>query len=85
MRQFTYTITCPEGVHGRPAARLIEAVQALDSAVTLRKGEGSARADRLLALMTLGVSRGDTVTVTLEGGREEENLRTLEEFFQNNL
>ena len=35
--------------------------------------------------LNLGVSRGDRVTVTLEGGDEEAALRTVEQFFQEHL
>ena len=85
MRQFTYTITCPEGLHGRPAAQLVELAGGLDSVVTIQKGERAVAATRLMALMTLGVSRGDRVTVTLEGGDEEAAFRTVEQFFQEHM
>ena len=53
--------------------------------MTIQKGERAVAATRLMALMTLGVSRGDRVTVTLEGGDEEAALRTVEQFFQEYL
>ena len=85
MPQFTYTITCPQGLHGRPAMGLAEAAGAQSSAVTIWKGDRSARADRLMALMTLGVSQGDSVTVTVEGGDEAASLQALEAYFKENL
>ena len=85
MRASTYTITCPEGLHGRPAAQLVELARGLDSSVTVRKGDQVVAATRLMALMTLGVSRGDRITVTLEGGDEEAAQRTLERCFQDHL
>lgn len=85
MRSFTYTITSPTGLHGRPAACLVETARGLDSSVTVRLGEKAAGATRLMALMTLGAVRGDEVTVEIEGGDEERTLRTLERFFQENL
>lgn len=85
MKEFTYTITSPNGLHGRPAADLATVAQALDSAVTVHKGDRSAGADRLMALMTLGVSQGDTVTVTIEGGDEEKAAETMKDYFMNHL
>ena len=85
MKEFTYTITHPNGLHGRPAMELVNAVQALDSAVTVRKGDKRAGADRLIALLTLGVTQGDQVTVTLEGGDEERALEYLKGYFARNL
>ena len=35
MKEFTYTITDPVGIHARPAGLLVKAVKALDSTVTI--------------------------------------------------
>ncbi len=86
MKQFTYTIKDPVGIHARPAGLLAKAAKALDSTVTVEKvGGGSAAASKLMALMGLGIKCGDTVIVTIEGGSEEANAQTMEKFFQENL
>ena len=85
MKEFTYTITHPNGIHGRPAAALVTAARALDSTVTLRRGDREAEATRLMALMTLGAGEGDTVTVRVEGGDEEKALGAMEAFFAETL
>ena len=85
MKTFPYTLTPPTGLHGRPARELADFARTLDSAVTVRKGERSAPADHLMALMLLGASQGDEVTVAVEGGGEEKNLAALEDFFRANL
>lgn len=83
MKEFTYTVTRPNGLHGRPAADLVTAVQTVDSAVTVRKGDRCVGADRLMALMTLGVAQGDTVTI--EGGDEERALAAMQAYFAEHL
>ena len=86
MKQFTYTITDPVGIHARPAGLLAKAVKALDSAVTIAKADGkSAGGAKLMALMGLGIKQGDTVTVTVEGAGEEADCAALEQFFKDNL
>ena len=85
MREFTHTIANPAGLHGRPAARLVQLAQELDSAVTLRKGERTADAGGLLNLMLLAAVPGDQVTVRVEGGDEDGALVALERFFRENL
>ncbi len=86
MKQFTYTITDPIGVHARPAGMLAKAAKALDSAVTIAKADGkSAAATKLMALMGMGIKNGETVTVTVEGGNEEANAAAMEQFFKENL
>ena len=85
MKEFTYTITRPNGLHGRPAADLVTAAQTLDSTVTIRRGDRSVSAVELMNLMSMGVRQGEQVTVTIEGGDEEASRRAMEQFFQENL
>ena len=81
MKQFTYTITDPVGVHARPAGLLAKAAKGLNSTVTITKADGSksAAATKLMALMGMGIKTGETVTVTVEGGDEEANARLYQE------
>lgn len=87
MKQFTYTITDPVGIHARPAGLLAKAAKALDSSVTVTKADGSksAAATKLMAIMGMGIKTGETVTVTVEGGNEEANAAAMEQFFKENL
>lgn len=83
MKQFTYTITDPVGIHARPAGLL---AKALDSTVTIAKADGkSTTATKLMALMGLGIKQGDIVTVTVEGGAEDANAAAMEQLFKDNL
>ena len=87
MKQFTYTITDPVGIHARPAGLLAKAAKGLDSNVTVSKADGSksAAATKLMALMGMGIKTGESVTVTIEGGDEEANAAAMEQFFKENL
>lgn len=87
MKQFTYTITDPVGIHARPAGLLAKAAKAMDSTITVAKADGSksAEAKKLMALMGMGIKTGETVTVTVEGGDEEANAAAMEQFFKENL
>ncbi|MDD6444541.1 MAG: HPr family phosphocarrier protein [Lachnospiraceae bacterium] len=51
----------------------------------MTKGEKTAGASKLMMLMGLGIKQGDTVTVTITGGDEEESCRIMREFFEKNL
>ncbi len=86
MKQFQYVITDPVGIHARPAGLLVKVAKALDSTVTIEKVDGkSAIATKLMAIMGLGIKQGDTVSVTVEGGSEDANTATMEQFFKDNL
>ena len=86
MKQFTYTITDPVGIHARPAGLLVKAAKALDGTVTVEKvGGKSAAATKLMAVMGLGIKQGDPVSITGEGGSEDANAAAMEQFFKDNL
>lgn len=86
MVSFRYKIKDACGIHARPAGMLVKLAQEFDDTViTLHKAGKSARFDRVLMLMGLGVREGDEVTITAEGKNEEEAARRAEEFFRENL
>ena len=55
MKEFTYTITDPVGIHARPAGLLTKEVKKYASTFTLAKGDKSADMSKLMKLMSLGV------------------------------
>ncbi len=85
MKSFTYTIQDELGIHARPAGMLAKAVAGYKSVVTLDNGTKKADAKRLMAIMSMGVKKGHTVTVSVEGEDEDAAVAALEEFFKTNL
>lgn len=85
MKTFEYTITDEVGIHARPAGLLVKEAKSYESVIKVVKDGKSAEAKKLMALMGLGVKKGDTVTVTVEGPDEDTAAVEMEEFFKNNL
>ena len=85
MKTFEYTITDPGGIHARPAGNLAKEAKKYDAVITITKDGKSAEVKKLMALMSLGIKQGDTVTVSVEGNNEEQIAAEMEEFFKNNL
>lgn len=85
MRTFTYTIKDELGIHARPAGMLAKTAKALDSEITITKGEKTVGATKLMALMGLGVKCGDTITVAANGGNEDAALEEMKSFLEANL
>ena len=85
MKSFDYVITDEVGIHARPAGLLVKEAKSYDSVIRITKDGKSAEAKKLMALMGLGVKKGDTVTVSVEGGDEEAVAEIMEEFFKSNL
>lgn len=85
MTTFQYTIQDEVGIHARPAGILVKKVKDCSSTVTLEHQGKKADASKLMMLMSLGVKKGDTVTVSVEGDNEEEDAKELQAFFEANL
>ena len=86
MKQFEYTIHDPLGIHARPAGMLVKVAKAFaDTVVTITKNGTTVKATQLMKLMSLGVKKGDVVTVAAEGADEDAAIIAISNFFQNNL
>lgn len=85
MKTFEYTIKDELGIHARPAGMLAKTAKALDSEISITKGEKTVGAVKLMALMGLGVKCGDTITVTINGGDEDASDKAMKQFFESNL
>lgn len=82
MLEFKYVITDDVGIHARPAGLLVKTVKEMNSPVTLTKNGKTVDAGKLMAIMSLGVKKGDEITVAADN---EEALKKMEEFFRENL
>lgn len=84
MKQFEYTIQDPMGLHARPAGALVRAAKAYSSKITVACGEKSAALTKLMAVMSLGVKQGQTVTVSIDGEDEDRAFEELQRAFREN-
>lgn len=86
MKQFTFTVNDPLGIHARPAGLVAKTAKAyVDTTVTVTKGDITVKVSQLMKLMGLGVKQGDTVTVAAEGPAEDEAIAAMQKFFEENL
>lgn len=71
------------GIHARPAALLVEALKALDASVSVVTGTGTpVDARSPVALMSLGIDRGDRVEVIAHGPAAEAAVEAVCERLQ---
>ena len=85
MKTFTYTVKDELGIHARPAGMLVKEVKNFQSKVMLEKDGKSVDASRLMAVMSMGVKQGQTVTITVEGEDEDAAYEAVKAFFESNL
>lgn len=85
MKEFTYTITDPDGMHARPAGSLVKTASEYKSSVQIGKDGKFVDAKRIFGIMSLGIKNGHEVTIKVEGEDEDNAAAALETFFKENM
>lgn len=85
MKKFEYIVTDEAGIHARPAGQLAKEAKTYASKITLFANGKSAEATKLLAIMSMGVKKGHTVSVEVEGEDEEQAAEQMKAFFAANF
>jgi len=85
MQEFTYIIKDEIGIHARPAALLVKCAKGCQSQISLMKGNDKAEADKLMAVMRLGVKQGESVIVQASGETEAADIQIMRKFFEENV
>ncbi|MEI2731761.1 MAG: phosphoenolpyruvate--protein phosphotransferase [Dermatophilaceae bacterium] len=67
----------PTGLHARPAATLANLAKSFTSDIRVRRGEDSANAKSIVAVMALAVARADKVTITAHGADADEAIARI--------
>lgn len=85
MKEFTYIIEDPNGMHARPAGMLVTFAKRFGSDIRVKAGEKEADGKRLLSLMSLGAVHGTELTFRIFGEDEDSAATALEEFCRTQL
>ena len=80
MKEFSYTIKDPLGIHARPAGLLVKKLQEFSSAVTIRKDNDECDGKKLLALMKMRIKEGHTLTLRFNGIDEDSASAAVESY-----
>ncbi|WP_339057681.1 phosphocarrier protein Hpr [Candidatus Regiella endosymbiont of Tuberolachnus salignus] len=71
------TITAPNGLHTRPAAKFVKEAKTFSSDITVTSGSKEANAKSLFKLQTLGLTQGSKVTIQAQGDDEQKAVEHL--------
>ena len=85
MKEFTYTVKEPVGIHARPAGMLVKEASKFASKIMIASPKKEVDAKRIMGVMGLGVKGGDTVKLTIEGEDEEAAAAAMQAFLESNL
>ncbi|MBR1757108.1 MAG: HPr family phosphocarrier protein [Lachnospiraceae bacterium] len=77
MKEMTFTITNPLGMHARPAALVAQACVGLPSQVMIDYNGKTVNASNVLQILSLHATKGAVLRITAEGGDEDTALQTV--------
>jgi phosphocarrier protein len=78
----TATIASGHGLHARPAALFVQAVNDSGLDITIQKDGRDAPAGSILGVISLAINQGDTVTLTTSGENADSVLDSLVSFLE---
>ncbi len=83
MKKFTYMIKADFAMHFGPAGRLAEIARCYpDSTAIIEMGTRSANISRPMKVATMGIRKGDVVTVSADGPSEVDLIDVLYQYFE---
>lgn len=80
MKEFLFTVTDQNGIHARPAGKLVAFLRDYQCRVTVQANGKEADGRRLLALLALGAVHGTELRFLLQGEDEDECCAALRDF-----
>ena len=80
MKEFTYTVQDPNGLHARPAGKLAAFAKQFSSEIRVQNNEKDADCKRLLSLMSLGAVCGTALQFRITGEDEENASQELQRY-----
>ena len=79
------TINNEVGLHARPATFFIQKANEFKSGMWVEKDERRVNAKSLLGVLSLGITKGTTITLLADGSDEKEAVAALSELVSGNF
>ena len=79
------TINNEVGLHARPAPFFIQKANEFKSGIWVEKDERRVNAKSLLGVLSLGITKGTTITLLADGSDEKEAVAALSELVSGNF
>ena len=80
----TITIELATGLEARPVAMLVQIASQYESNIYLENGSCRVNAKSIMGMMTLGLNKGEQVTVTVDGTDEEAAIVDIQKYLCSN-
>lgn len=73
-------IKLPTGLEARPVALLVQVASQYECSIYVLSNEKKVNAKSIMGMMSLGISSGETVTVTADGSDEQTAIENIEKY-----
>ena len=73
------------GLHARPATFFIQKANEFKSSIWVEKEDRKVNAKSLLGVLSLGITKGISITIIAEGSDEEEAVSSLADLISSNF
>lgn len=73
-------INIPNGLDARPVALLVQVASQYECSIHVASNEKKVNAKSIMGMMSMGISTGETVTVSAEGPDEKEAIENIEKY-----
>lgn len=78
-------ITASEGLHARPAAKLVKSCSKMDSDIKITYNGNKCNAKSMMAVLRMGIKKGSEIELEVNGGEENSNMNELVTFFDTQI
>ena len=72
------------GIHVRPSGVIIQTLQGYPGKISVKAKGIEIDLSNIMGLIALGLTKGETVDITVDGPDEEQTLATIQELFSRN-
>ena len=79
MKEFDFIVKNEEGLHARPATFFVQKANSFKSSIWVEKEDCRVNAKSLLGVLSLGITKGTTITLIADGADEAAAIDGLEE------
>lgn len=76
------TINIPTDMEARPVALLVQVASQFESNIYVEVEDKKVNAKSIMGMMTLGMGAGEDITVSADGGDEQEALDNIEKYLK---
>jgi Phosphotransferase System HPr (HPr) Family len=82
MVEKTYTVVADTGIHARPATLLVQTAGKFNSDINLEYKGKKVNLKSIMGVMSLGVGKGATVTISASGSDEKAAMDAIDELMK---